>query len=62
MTDRFNPLNHSVCLDIPLRLVFPDSWVTHIPFAMYSISALKPSIFVELGTHTGNSFCGFCRG
>ena len=61
MIEHFNPLNHSVCLVPPQRLVFPNSWVTHIPFAMYLMSALKPSIFVELGTHTGNSYCGFCQ-
>ncbi len=61
MTNEFNPLNHSICLAAPQRLVFPNSWVTHIPFAMYLMSALKPSIFVELGTHTGNSYCGFCQ-
>ena len=61
MIEHFNPLNHSVCLNTPQRLVFPNSWVTHIPFAMYLMSALRPSIFVELGTHTGNSYCGFCQ-
>ncbi len=61
MAGRFNPLNNSICLETPQRLVFPNAWVTHIPFAMYIISALKPSIFVELGTHIGNSYCGFCQ-
>lgn len=61
MTAKFNPLDHPVCLELPNRLVFPNSWVTHIPFAMYLISALSPEIFVELGTHTGNSYCGFCQ-
>jgi len=61
MANRFNPLNQSVCLETPQRLVFPNAWVTHIPFAMYIISAIKPSIFVELGTHIGNSYCGFCQ-
>jgi hypothetical protein len=61
MKEKFNPSNHRICLDTPQRLVFPNSWVTHIPFAMYLMSALKPTILVELGTHTGNSYCGFCQ-
>ena len=56
-----NPLEHSICLDIPQRLVFPNSWVTHIPFAFYLVGALKPRVIVELGTHTGNSYCSFCQ-
>ncbi|MDE2421448.1 MAG: glycosyltransferase [Gammaproteobacteria bacterium] len=45
----------------PQHLVHPGSWVGHIPFASWLISILKPAIFVELGTHTGNSYCTFCQ-
>ncbi len=44
------------------NLVRADSaWIGHIPFAGWIISALKPTIFVELGTHTGVSYSAFCQ-
>ncbi len=46
---------------VPRRLMFPNSWCGHLPFASWLIDALRPEIFVELGTHTGNSYLGFCQ-
>lgn len=45
----------------PNHLSFPNSWVGHIPFAAWITRVLKPSIFVELGTHSGNSYLSFCQ-
>lgn len=36
-------------------------WSGHIPFACDLIATLRPSLFVELGTHTGESFFTFCQ-
>ncbi len=46
---------------IPKHMVFPNSWVGHIPFGAWLITGMQPQIFVELGTHTGNSYLGFCQ-
>lgn len=46
---------------VPLRLVEPPSWAEHIPFAFWLADCLRPRVFVELGVHTGNSYCAFAQ-
>jgi len=45
----------------PNSLQFPNAWVGHLPFAAWVVQEVKPKIFVELGTHTGNSYFAFCQ-
>jgi hypothetical protein len=45
----------------PESLQPPSAWVGHIPFAAWVIRQVVPGIFVELGTHTGNSYFSFCQ-
>ena len=39
----------------------PSSWWEHVPIAHWIIKRLKPNLVVELGTHYGVSFFGFCE-
>ncbi|WP_290678805.1 class I SAM-dependent methyltransferase, partial [Halothiobacillus sp. 15-55-196] len=45
----------------PQSLEEPNAWVGHLPFAAWLIQEIAPKVFVELGTHTGNSYFSFCQ-
>src|SRR5512132_2345124 len=49
-------------LEYPIRLVDPPNWLGHTPFAFWLVGALRPRRLVELGVHTGNSYCAFLQG
>lgn len=48
-------------LEYPARIVPFPSWLGHTPFALWLIGALRPRMIVELGVHTGNSYCAFLQ-
>ena len=45
----------------PTSLQPPNAWVGHLPFAAWVMQKVSPQIFVELGTHSGNSYFSFCQ-
>lgn len=38
-----------------------SAWLEHGPFASWIVSAVRPSILAELGTHNGFSYFAFCE-
>ena len=38
-----------------------ESWHTFMPFAFNLMKVFKPNVFVELGTHYGDSYFTFCQ-
>lgn len=49
------------CFEKPIYLSGKSAWAELIPFAFTLIEKLRPRIFVELGTHYGDSYCAFCQ-
>ncbi len=45
----------------PLRLGVDSAWYGHLPFAHWLVASMHPRVLVELGTHAGVSYCGFCE-
>ncbi|MFX1695365.1 rhamnan synthesis F family protein [Paraburkholderia sp. A1RO-1] len=50
----------------PASFWIPDyicqsAWIEHAPFAFWLMDALRPTRFVELGTHNGYSYFAFCQ-
>lgn len=54
-------LAHPIIFEMPRRLTLDSYWHEHLPFGMFLVSALRPSVLVELGTHAGDSYCAFCQ-
>lgn len=45
----------------PNSLHSPNSWIGHLPFAAWLMLEFAPQTFVELGTHSANSYFSFCQ-
>lgn len=60
MSKKLNPLDYPNILSAPNRLTL-STWYEHIPFAMFLMAVHQPSVFIELGTLYGDSYCAFCQ-
>lgn len=46
---------------VPRSVQSPNAWCGHFPFANWVVNELRPELFVELGTHSGNSYFSICQ-
>lgn len=51
----------NVGMSMAPRQVPPSAWTGHLPFAFWAVEEGRPRILVELGTHNGTSYLGFCQ-
>jgi glycosyltransferase involved in cell wall biosynthesis len=54
-------LYRPIVFETPELVPVNSAWNDHLPFAFWIVDALRPLVFVELGTHTGASYCAFCQ-
>jgi Methyltransferase domain len=45
----------------PKSMQMPHAWIGHIPFSAWLAREVSAKLFVELGTHTGNSYFSMCQ-
>jgi glycosyltransferase involved in cell wall biosynthesis len=58
---KFNIFDYPIITEIPDRLTDVESWHGLTPIAFGVMAMHKPAVFVELGTHKGDSYCAFCQ-
>ncbi len=61
MNHDFNPLDSRLLFTHPKRLLINSAWNEHTPFAMMLVELQRPRVVVELGTHSGVSYCAWCQ-
>lgn len=60
-TSKFDPRDYPLSLEEPAVLGDAGAWIEHIPFAMCLVEMTRPGVFVELGTHWGDSYLAICQ-
>jgi len=57
----FSPLSFPIANQMPEHLTDVSSWHGLMPLAFVLMDLHRPRVFVELGTHMGDSYCAFCQ-
>ena len=57
----FQITDYPEAFELPPRASSMSAWLEHLPLAPILVKILRPRVFVELGTHVGDSYLGFCH-
>lgn len=57
----FNLVDFPEAFQFPFRCSRLSAWTQHLPLAPILVKLLRPRVFVELGTHGGDSYLAFCN-
>jgi hypothetical protein len=57
----FPDLDSSTFIPLRCRAGKQRTWPGHLPFGRDLVASLRPRLLVELGTHYGESYFGFCQ-
>lgn len=57
----FNIADFPEALLAPHQMSDISAWISHLPMVPVLLKLLQPRSFVELGTHAGDSYLGFCN-
>ena len=57
----FPALDSATFIPVRYRAGKQRTWSGHLPFARDLVASLRPRLLVELGTHYGESYFGFCQ-
>ena len=57
----FNVADYPLMWELPPRMSVHSAWLQHTAMVPVIVALTRPRVFVELGSHAGDSYCAFCE-